>query len=150
MSLRPEQITHINIVNWFHHNFPELADDFHHFANERKCTQQEGRTLKRMGVKRGVWDFFLAYPLDEYHGLWVELKVGKNKMTKEQIEFGLRKVLRGYAAIPCVGFDAVKHTILAYLQNYIANRENIASKDDAKFVQIVSTKFIQLRDMLSD
>jgi hypothetical protein len=141
MALRPEQITHINIVNWFRHDFPELADDFHHFANERKCTQQEGRTLKRMGVIKGVWDFFLGVPLDEYHGLWIELKVGKNKMTKEQIEFGVRKSLRGYAAVPCVGFDAVKHTILAYLKNYIPNREKLEQKFSTEYDHIVCACF---------
>ncbi len=26
---RPEQIDHINTVNWFKHHYPELEDDFH-------------------------------------------------------------------------------------------------------------------------
>lgn len=131
MSLKPEQITHINIVNWFNHNFPELEDDFHHFANERKCTVMEGRNLKRMGVKRGVWDFFLAYPQFEWHGLWVELKVGQNTLTKEQIEFGMRKTARGYCAIPVLGFEAAKETITTYLCEHITRREKMEQKNAA-------------------
>lgn len=61
MPLKPEQIEHINIVEWFNYQFPKLEPDFHHFANERKCSIQQGAILKRMGVKRGVSDFFWQY-----------------------------------------------------------------------------------------
>jgi hypothetical protein len=120
MSLTPEQIDHINLVNWFHHDYPELADDFHHFANERKCSMNEGRKLKRMGVKRGVLDFFLALPIQHkdgfwWAGLWVELKVGKGKLTPEQSAFIHRKLQRGYEAVAVWGEEAAKAVILTYL-----------------------------------
>ncbi len=115
MTLKPEQIAHINIVNWFHHEYPDYVEDFHHFANERKCSYNEGRTLKRMGVKKGVADFFLAYPSDIYHGLWVELKVGKGKLSIEQSAFLFRKNERGYAAVAVWGVDAAKAMIRSYL-----------------------------------
>ena len=118
MMLRPEEIDHINLVNWFNHEFPELADDFHHFANERKCPVSEGRKLKRMGVKKGVADFFLAFPVDGSHGLWLELKVGKNKPSKEQMDFLARKTLRGYKAFCVWEFESAKEFILAYLTDY--------------------------------
>ena len=126
MSLTPEQIDHINIVNWFHHEFPELADDFHHFANERKCTVQQGRTLKRMGVKRGVLDFFLAIPIENedgvwWAGLWLELKVGKGKLLPEQSVFIHRKLQRGYEAVVVWGEDAAKAVILTYLNRAVKN-----------------------------
>lgn len=117
MSLKPEQIDHINTVNWFNHNFPELEEDFHHFANERRCSVQEGRTLKRMGVKRGVADFFLALPCGNFHGLWIELKVGKGKLSSEQMSFLERKTARGYMAVPVWGFEAAQEIIKIYLNS---------------------------------
>ena len=69
MALQREQIQHINVVNWFTYQYPDLTEDFHHFANERRCSVQHGRILKRMGVKKGVSDFFLAIPCKGYHGL---------------------------------------------------------------------------------
>jgi hypothetical protein len=125
MTLRPEEIDHINLVNWFHHEFPELADDFHHFANERMCSVQQGRLLKRMGVKKGVADFFLAVPMNGSHGLWLELKVNKNRPSKEQKEFLARKLLRGYEAYCVWGFESAKEFILGYLKGII----NAKSKD---------------------
>lgn len=122
MSLKPEDIAHINLVNWFHYTFPELADDFHHFDNEHYLKPNEsgshwqaGRKRKRMGVKKGVADFFLALPLDGKSGLWIELKVGKNRPSKEQQEFLARKALRGYAALCVWEEEGAKQVILAYL-----------------------------------
>lgn len=126
MSLQPEQTEHINTVNWFNYQFPELAQDFHHFANERKCSIQQGRTLKRMGVKKGVSDFFLAFPQNGKSGLWIELKVGKNKPTPEQLAFAERKVFRGYQVAFVWGFEAAKEIIIAYLAEYSENRVKIA------------------------
>jgi hypothetical protein len=127
MSLQPEQIEHINTVNWFTYEFPELADDFHHFANERSCSVMQGRLLKRMAVKKGVLDFFLAFPWNGKAGLWVEIKVGQNKPTKEQIEFAKRKMSRGYDAVFALGFEAAKQAIVKYLQGYSKESVKIAA-----------------------
>ncbi len=116
--LRPEEIIHINVVNWFNETYPELQKDLHHFANERKCSIQQGRLLKRMGVKKGVADFFLAIPIDGYAGFWLELKSGKNKVTPEQEAFLRRKTDRGYQCATCWGFEAARELILTYLRNY--------------------------------
>lgn len=129
MSLQPEQIDHINLVNWFNHTFPELSDDFHHVANERVCSVQQGRTLKRMGVKKGVADFFLAIPINGKAGFWLELKVGKNKPTKEQMDFLARKAVRGYEALVVWGFDSAKEVILSYLSDYLTSRANNTPKN---------------------
>jgi hypothetical protein len=116
-----ETIEHINTVNWFNHKYPTLQDDFHHFANERRCSVQQGRLLKRMGVKKGVADFFLAVPVNGKAGLWIELKVGKNKPSKEQLQFINRKIQRGYAAICVWGSLAAREVISAYLMDYITD-----------------------------
>ncbi len=116
---KSEQIDHINTVNWFNHYYPELQDDFHHFANERRCSVQEGRMLKRMAVKKGVADFFLALPMNGKSGLWIELKVGKNKPSKEQNAFLERKATRGYEVACVWGTEAAREVIKAYLTHYV-------------------------------
>jgi hypothetical protein len=129
MSLQAEQIDHINIINWFNHEFPDLEEDFHHFANERKCSVMQGRTLKRMGVKKGVLDFFLALPANGKYGLWLELKVGKNQPTAEQKDFAWRKMMRGYEVSFVWGFEEAKVSILSYLENYISERDKFIQKN---------------------
>jgi VRR-NUC domain len=123
-----ERIDHINTVNWFRHHFPELELDFHHFANERKFEKKggaefyAGKILKRMGVQRGVPDFFLAFPQNGKAGLWIELKVGTNKPSKEQKDFLARKTERGYVAVCVWGTEEAREIIKNYLQDYIASK----------------------------
>lgn len=125
MALKPEQIEHINVYNWFCNKFPELAEDFHHFANERKTSFFEGRILKRMGVKKGVADFFLAFPAKKYHGLWIELKVKGGVLSREQKSFLSRKALNGYFALCAWGEEEAKEIILEYLSSYMQDRHTL-------------------------
>lgn len=117
MRLSPEQFDHILVVNWFNREYPSLCDDFHHFANERKCSWATGKLLKSMGVKKGVADFFLALPCGGYNGLWIELKVGKGRLSPEQLTFINRKNERGYLAVAVWGHEAAKEIILTYLDS---------------------------------
>lgn len=43
--------------------------------------------LKAEGAKRGVWDIFVPVARGGHHGLFIEMKFGKNKLTAEQTEF---------------------------------------------------------------
>lgn len=42
------------------------------------------KILKAQGLVAGVPDYFFAYPSSGYHGLYLEFKDGKNKLTTEQ------------------------------------------------------------------
>lgn len=117
MVLNPEQIDHINLINWFNYTYPALQDDLHHFANERKCTPHQGRILKRMGVKKGVADFFLDIPNTLFRGMWLELKVGSGKLSPEQVKFLERKTARGHYAMAAWGFESAKELINKYLMD---------------------------------
>ena len=46
----------------------------------------EAANLKRQGVTAGVPDIFCAIPREPYHGLFIEFKAGKNKLTDVQRE----------------------------------------------------------------
>src|SRR4051812_1185087 len=52
--------------------------------------------LFKEGVKRGVLDTFLPVPRGESHGLWIEFKAGKNKLTPEQVEWQQFLEAQGY------------------------------------------------------
>lgn len=75
----------------------------------------EAANLKRQGVKAGVPDMCLPYPSMGYHGLYIELKVGKNKPSESQKEWiaNLNKV--GYRAVVCYGFNEARKEIENYL-----------------------------------
>ncbi len=43
--------------------------------------------MKSAGMKKGIPDLFLPVARKGYNGLFIEMKVGKNKLTAEQKEF---------------------------------------------------------------
>lgn len=75
----------------------------------------EATNLKRQGVKKGVSDMFLPIPKGKYHGLFIELKVGKNKATPEQREFILHANKYNYHAEVCYGHEEAIDLIKRYL-----------------------------------
>ena len=43
--------------------------------------------IKKEGGLAGVWDVQVCVAVNEYCGLWIEMKFGKNKLTDTQKEF---------------------------------------------------------------
>lgn len=117
MNLNPETVLQINLMAWLNFKYPDVAEDTIHIANQRACSIQQGKLLKRMGVKAGVPDLFIAVPRNGFYGLWLELKEGKGKPSKSQQDFILRMNTRGYMALTAIGLDAAKSIIEAYLEN---------------------------------
>ena len=63
----------------------------------------EARNLKLQGVKSGVPDMCIPLARKGYHGLYIELKVGKNKTSvNQQIWLNLLSD-NGYKAEVCYG-----------------------------------------------
>ena len=59
--------------------------------------------------------FFLPVPHGEKHGLWIELKVGKNKATTAQKMWLSNLASEGYETAVCYGFHEAMTTIVDYL-----------------------------------
>lgn len=94
--------------------YPELKWMFA-IPNGGTRNPREARNLKRQGVKAGVSDIFLPLSRGKYNGLFIELKVGKNKPTNKQNEFINYANRQGYAAIVCYGFREAQAAITKYL-----------------------------------
>lgn len=76
-----------------------------------------GRKLKMEGVKRGIPDLFLPVPRGSYHGLFIEMKVKPNGMTKEQKEWFVKLTNSGYKCVCCYSADEAFLTLCNYLQS---------------------------------
>ena len=71
--------------------------------------------MKQTGVKRGISDLILLYPAFGYHALTIELKYGKNKLSKEQQDFIWHHEPLGYRCIVCWSWLDAKRQIINYL-----------------------------------
>lgn len=71
--------------------------------------------LKAEGAKAGVWDLMLALPVGRKHGLWIEMKAGRNNLTAEQRAWRDRMTAAGYECAVCWSWETARDAILAYI-----------------------------------
>lgn len=86
---RSEDTEQIRVMDWAASaecRYPELKW-LHHVPNGGARNSGEAIKLKRMGVKRGISDLCLPIAHGRYHGLYIEMKYGRNVTTQEQREF---------------------------------------------------------------
>ena len=70
-----------------------------HVPNEIKSNVQYGVKRKQLGVKSGVPDVCILEPRGQFNGLFLELKVGYNKPSENQIKWIELLKSKGYSAV---------------------------------------------------
>ena len=102
---------HYTVRDWMYdiHKGAYLAGD------KQKRIRQMAR-LKSQGLKPGVYDICLPVARGGFHGLYIEMKAGKNKMTEKQTEFGDEVRKNGYATQTCYGSEEAIDVITRYLK----------------------------------
>lgn len=122
------------LMNWAgmsRGKYPQLFWLFH-IPNGGSRNPAEAVHLKRMGVKAGVPDLFLPYPVSPWHGLWIEMKSERGRPSSLQKEWIEQLRAFGYAAYVCVGFHSGHDCLIAYLEGRITT-----SHDDGKKYDII-------------
>lgn len=101
------KINHIEICRNYFFAIPNGG-----FRNKR-----EAKNLVLQGVKKGVSDYFLAYPCSGFFGLWIELKrnYGRAKPTEAQKKWISDMISFGYDAKVCWGHQEAYQKIMEYL-----------------------------------
>ena len=91
-----------------------------HIPNEGARSVRTGANLKRAGLLRGASDYFLAYPSDHYHGLFLEMKRTVKKLSRVsqcQLAFIEQMKEAGYHGDVVYGFDQARELVQRYLNN---------------------------------
>lgn len=114
-----EDDEHMTFVQWFELVHPKI--ELIHIANgelrdsNRQRAMMRGRKLKRMGVKKGVWDIFMPGVF-----LWVEMKRQKGgRLTPEQRAFKERREAEGYVCLVANGWLDGKEKVEQFLKGEI-------------------------------
>lgn len=94
--------------------FPALKW-LHSSINGVKLSMPQAIKAKASGMKRGIPDLCLPFPSMEFTQLFIELKVGKNKQTPEQIEFMDFVVKGGAFYSVCYSYDEAIETLKKYV-----------------------------------
>ena len=121
----------IDWASWATVGGVKVSDYLIHIPNEAKRSKAAGARAKRMGLKVGVSDLFLAVPAGGFSGLWIELKAPATaghragKPTQAQLDWLDRMAAAGYCTCLCWGWMAAKSAIEDYLGavHSVPNRE---------------------------
>lgn len=102
-------------IRWFRMQFPQYIC----FAipNGGHRNIQTAALLKKEGVLAGVADLCVLVPTRFFHGLFIEMKVGKNRQTEQQKSFGEYAVKQGYAYEVCYDLDSFIDVVTEYLSH---------------------------------
>lgn len=120
---RSEDTEQISVIYWAQANViehPELKW-LYHIPNGGRRDSKEAIKLKQMGVKSGVSDLCLPYPRGKYHGLYIEMKYGKNRQTPEQADFLAEMAAVGHYVATCYSAEDAIRVIEQYLELDVYN-----------------------------
>ena len=101
-------------VRWFRMQYPQYL--LFHVPNGGRRNAREAAFLKLEGVVAGIPDLFLAVGRHGFHGLFIEMKAGKNTTTPAQKEMMERLYRAGYLCAVCRSFDEFQIEVMKYLQ----------------------------------
>ena len=102
-------------VRWFRLQHPRYV--LFAVPNGGNRNAATGAMLKKTGTLAGVADLFLMHASKGWNGLFVEMKVGKNQLTKTQTQFAFQALLAGYKHAVCRSFDDFMQTINDYIND---------------------------------
>ena len=100
-------------VKWFRLQHPDKT--LYSVPNGGIRNTVTAAILKAEGALAGVPDLFLMHPAGRYHGLYIEMKFGKNGLTAEQINFFLKAEKEGFKCVTCWSFEEFESEINNYL-----------------------------------
>lgn len=87
----------------------------HHIPNGGHRHKATATQLKRAGVKSGVPNMCLPVAKGGYHGLYIEMKFGRNKTTDNQVAWIEHLRGAGYAVEVCYGCEEAIREIKDYI-----------------------------------
>lgn len=110
----PESEMQRACVRWFRAQYPHCL--LFHIPNGGKRNAREAARFKAEGVVPGIPDLFLAEGRHGFHGLFIEMKAGKNTATPAQKEMMERLYRAGYSCAVCRSFEEFRDEVMKYLQ----------------------------------
>ena len=91
-----------------------MLDMLHCSLNGVKLSALQAAKAKQQGMLSGVPDLFLPVPIGGYHGLFIEMKSDKGRLSTNQTWFLSKVELLGYKIAVCYSADEAIEKIKSY------------------------------------
>lgn len=121
----PEYHSCVGLVEWWGYacrSYGLAQDLLIHIPNQGHNPRSMVH-LKRMGLRPGVPDYFLAVPRGSSAGLWIEMKSDVGKLSPNQAVFSALLNASGYLCVVCRSAMEARDVI----ENYLKSESRIIS-----------------------
>ena len=112
----PESDIQARFFAWLLSKHPELRLQCFAIANGGSRHILEAINLKKTGVTAGIPDVYCAISRGEFHGLFIEFKAGKNKLTEAQKIMFDKFSKAGYKCEVCYSFEEAVKIFVDYVE----------------------------------
>ncbi|MBR6251963.1 MAG: VRR-NUC domain-containing protein [Bacteroidales bacterium] len=110
-----EEHLQIACVRWFRLQYPHII--IHHSPNGGKRGLLTAIRFKQMGTIAGFPDLFIAYPAKGFHGLFIEMKNGREGVVSQEQKRMLSALDgNGYKTIVVRSFDDFISAVNDYIR----------------------------------
>lgn len=101
-------------VRWFKIQYPK--ETIFAIPNGGKRNALEAKIMKGEGVLAGVSDLFIMKPSKNYSGFFIEMKIGKGKLSEYQKEFLTIAKSKGYKTAICYSLEDFIQEVNNYMK----------------------------------
>ena len=113
----PDHPLQMLTVAWFRAQYPSLAMLLFAIPNGGQRNPATAAHLKAEGVVAGIPDLFLAVPMGQDHGLFLEMKTPTGVVSKAQHAAHSSLRAQGYRVDIARGYEAAKTLLREYLHD---------------------------------
>ncbi|OJV40855.1 MAG: hypothetical protein BGO29_14910 [Bacteroidales bacterium 36-12] len=116
-EFKPKQQEHdiqVACVNWFRYRYPKFL--IWAIPNGGQRNKIVAKKLKDEGVLAGVPDLHIPVAMKGYHGLYIEMKAGRNKPSDEQLTIMGKLQNEGYKCVVCWSLDEFMKVVEDYMK----------------------------------
>lgn len=109
------------LVSWFREFYPEYSHCIRVSLNgitlgKGQNAARRMASLKAQGLTVGESDLMFCVPSNGYHGLMIEMKTKRGRITDAQEEYLAKMEFLGYRAECCYGFADAKQVVSEYMR----------------------------------
>lgn len=113
---KPEEVLQYQFVCWFRSQYPQYSKLGWHIPNEGQRHPVVGIKMQLLGLLKGVPDFVIMVPMENYHGLAIEFKTGRNKTTDAQKSILSELDSVGYRVAVCWNLEDAQMIVRDYFK----------------------------------
>lgn len=116
MRSNEEHRNQVAFFKWLNFAHPWMRKVAFAVPNGSERNKIVAAKLKAEGVTSGVVDIVILVPNSQYHGLLIEMKSARGKLTKNQKQFIENVIAHGYATYVCYSLDDAIEAVQEYLK----------------------------------